>query len=139
MNWETGSEGPLLVSARVTRTRGKLLVEQRITNTGLTPLSQLELRLLYDHGELRPHGLDRVAVSHLQPGDSHSEEMWLEPRHEVQDLPLALRVRASDPAGASAECRLELGLFSYHLHGRPYSGPVRGALRVERALSRDAH
>ena len=72
MNWETGSEGPLLVSARVTRTRGKLLVEQRITNTGLTPLSQLELRLLYDHGELRPHGLDRVAVSHLLPGDSHS-------------------------------------------------------------------
>ena len=89
MNWETGSEGPLLVSARVTRTRGKLLFEQRITNTGLAPLSQLELRLLYDHGELRPHGLDRVAVSHL--------------------------------------------------HGRPYSGPVRGALRVERALSRDAH
>jgi hypothetical protein len=32
-----------------------------------------------------------------------------------------------------------LGLFSYHLHGRPYSGLVRGALRVERALSRDAH
>ena len=43
MNWETSSEGPLLVSARVTRTRGKLLVEQRITNTGLAPLSQLEL------------------------------------------------------------------------------------------------
>lgn len=83
MNWETGSEGPLLVSAWVTRTRGKLLVEQRITNTGLAPLSQLELRLLYDHGELRPHGLDRVAVSHMLPGDSHSEEMWLEPRHEV--------------------------------------------------------
>ena len=43
MNWETGSEGPLLVSARVTRTPGKLLVEQRITNTGPAPLSQLEL------------------------------------------------------------------------------------------------
>ena len=89
MDWETGSEGPLLVSARVTHTRGKLLVEQRITNTGPASLSRLELRLLYDHGELRPHGLDRVAVSHL--------------------------------------------------HGRPYSGPVRGALWVERALSRDAH
>ncbi len=89
MNWETGSEGPLLVSARVTHTRGKLLVEQRITNTGPAPLSQLELRLLYDHGELRPHGLDRVAVSHLLSGDSHSGDV---PRAAPRSAGLAARL-----------------------------------------------
>ncbi len=65
MNWETGSEGPLLVSARVTRTRGKLLVEQRITNTGLAPLSQLELRLLEDRwSELHDQKSERERQLH---------------------------------------------------------------------------